>query len=37
MDMGLRKIAMQEELTGNNHQQTLFAEEITNDKNLLSA
>ena len=36
MDMSLRKIAMQKELTGNNHQQTLFAEEITNGKNLLS-
>ena len=34
--MNLRKIAMQKELTGNNPQQTLFAEEITNGKNLLS-
>ncbi|RLG33295.1 hypothetical protein DRN97_05360 [Methanosarcinales archaeon] len=32
--MNLRKIAMQNELTGNNHQQTLFAEEVTAVKSL---
>ena len=32
--MSLRKISRQKELTGNNHRQTLFAEEITTKKNL---
>ena len=35
--MSLRKIAMQKELTGNNHQQTLFAEEIPTVKTLYPA
>ena len=28
-DMNMRKIAIQKELTGNNHQQMLFTEELT--------
>ena len=34
MDMSLRKISMQKELTGNNPQQMLFAEEIATVKTL---
>jgi hypothetical protein len=34
--MNLKKIAMQKELTDNNPQQTLFAEELTTIKNLYS-
>jgi len=34
--MSLRKISMQKELTGNNPQQMLFAEEITAIKTLYS-
>ena len=37
MNMNLRKISMQKELTGNNPWQTLFAEEITTVKTLYPA